>query len=167
MEVISKGRTIRIQSGQGFPFKGLFLDAAVVLILVWGIFLSLVFFFSQPGGVIFPYFIGITLLLLIPLITGILIRHARHYRDVFFDDRKRMLSIKGLWRRHLVSYNDISCFKINTSRYKDGSRIYRLETVLSSGKTLQLIQDVPDKEAICDLGKKVGDLIKKPFNLPD
>ncbi len=162
MEVLQKGKAISINAGQKFPIKEMLGDAGIVLILIWGIFAVLVLFFSQAGGEMFPYFIAITLLLIVPLVSGILIRQSRHHREILFDGEGGVLSIRGIWRWRHVSFAEIREFQVN-KYFKRDLFLYRLDVVLSSGKILQLIQDVPDKRALCSLGEKVRDLVNKPL----
>lgn len=165
MEVLEKGKTLSIKAGQRFPIKKTLVDAGIVLILIWGIFTYLVLFLSQQGRELFPYFIAITLLLVVPLVSGILIRQSRHYREIIFNGERGVLSLKGVWGRRHVSFHEIKGLQVNKYRFKRYVFLYRLDVVLSSGKTLRLIQEVPDKEALYSLGKKAGDLIKKPFKV--
>jgi len=165
MEVLEKGKTLSIKAGQRFPIKKTLVDAGIVLILIWGIFTYLVLFLSQQDRELFPYFIAITLLLVVPLVSGILIRQSRHYREIVFDGERDMLSLKGVWGWRQVSFHEINELQVNKYRFKKKLFLYRLDVVLSSGKTLRLIQEVPDKEALYSLGKKAGDLIKKPFKV--
>ena len=164
MEVLEKGKTILIHAGQKFPIKSLLVDAGIVLILIWGVFAVLVLFFSQAGREMFPYFFAVTLLLIVPLVSAILIRRTRHYREVLFDGESGVLSLKGMWRSWEISFNEIKGFQVNRYRYKRDLFLYRLDVVLSSGNTFRLIQDVPDKGALSSLGKRLRDLVKKPFN---
>ena len=85
MEIIEKGQSILIHAGQKFPFKKIFVDAGIVLILVWGVFSILVVYLSHPVREILPYFFAITFLLLIPLVAGILIRQSRHYDEILIS----------------------------------------------------------------------------------
>jgi hypothetical protein len=165
MEVLEKGKILSIKAGQRFPIKKILVDAGIVLILIWGIFAYLVLFLSQQGNELFPYFIPITLLLVVPLIAGILIRQFRNYREIIFDGERGALSLKGMggWRQ--LSFHEIKALRVETYRFKKNLLLYRLVTVLSSGKTLRLIQDVPEKEALNSLAKKAGALLKKPLKV--
>ncbi len=165
MEVLEKGKTLSIKAVQRFPIKKVLVDAGIVLILIWGIFAYLVLFLSQKGAEILPYFIAIALLLIVPLVAGILIRQSRQYSEIVFDGESGVLSLKGVWSRRHVSFGEIKGLQVNKYRFKRYVFLYRLDVVLSSGKTLRLIQEVPDKEALYSLGKKAGDLIKKPFKV--
>jgi len=164
MEVIEKGKILAIRPGKKFPIKEMIIDAGIVLLLVWVVFAVLVLYFSKRGEEILPYFIGITLLLLVPLVSGILARQSRHYREALFDGNKELLSLKGLWRWRQLSFNEIGGLQISKYRYKKRVFLYRFEVVLTSGKTLRLIQDVPHKEALCKLGEKARDLVNKPLH---
>ena len=164
-EIVEKGNTISIKSSRKLPFKDLLVDAGFILILVWGVFTVLVVFFSQAAKEIVLYFTAISLLLIIPLVTGILIRESRQFQEILFDGENGMLSLKGLWRRQQISFNNINAFQIHTYHSKRGTTLYRFEAALSSGRILRLIQDVPDKEALSPLSKKVGDLAKKSFHI--
>ncbi len=167
MEVVEKGKTISIRAGQTFPLTKMLVDAGFVLILVWVVFAVLVFFFSRTSGELLPYFIAITLLLLVPLVTGILIRQSRQYRTVLFDGESKMLSIWSMWRSQEISFDQIKEFQVNGYRFKRNIFVYRLDVVLSTGKILRLIQDVPDQEALSILGEKVEDLVKKPVKVAE
>ena len=165
MEVLEKGKTLSIKADQRFPIKKMLVDAGIVLILIWGIFTYLVLFLSQQGSELFPYFIAITLLLVVPLVSGILIRQSRHYREIIFDEEKGLLSLKGVWSWRQVSFHEIKALRVEKYRFKRNILLYRLDVVLSSGKTIRLIQDVPEKEALNSLCKKAGDLLKKSFKV--
>ena len=167
MEIIEKGKTISIIAGQQFPFKKILVDAGIVIVFVWGVFCILVIFLSHDVGEILPYFIAITLLLLIPLVAGILIRQFRHYDEILINGEKRFIFAKGLWRKQQTSFDDIKEFQVNKYRFRKGQFLYRLEAVLASGKPLRLIRDVPDKVALCSLGNKAGDLANKPLSVSD
>jgi len=163
MEVLEKGKTLSIKAGKRFPIKKTLVDAGIVLILIWGIFTYLVLFLSQQGRELFPYFIAITLLLVVPLVSGILIRQSRHYREIVFDGERGVLFLKGVWSWRQLSFHEIKTLQVEKYRFKRNLLLYRLEVILSSGKTLRLIQDVPEKEALNSLSKKAGALLKKPF----
>lgn len=165
MEVLEKGKTLAIKAGQRFPIKKILVDAGIVLILIWGIFTYLVFFLSQQGREILPYFIAITLLLVVPLVSGILIRQSRHYREILFDGERDLLSVRGVWRRRQFSFDEINELQVNKYRFKKKLFLYRFDVALSSGKMLRLIQDIQDKEALCLLGQKVKRLARKPLNV--
>lgn len=165
MEVLEKGKTLSIKAGQRFPIKKTLVDAGIVLILIWGIFTYLVLFLSQQGRELFTYFIAITLLLVVPLVSGILIRQSRHYREIIFNGERDMLSLKGVWSWRQVSFHEIKALQVEKYRFKRNILLYRLDVVLSSGKTIRLIQDVPEKEALNSLCKKAGALLKKPFKV--
>lgn len=165
MEVLEKEKVISVNAGRGLPIREIIEDAGIVLILIWGIFIVLVFFFSLSGREVLPYFIGITLLLVIPLVLSILIRQSRHYAKILFDGERGVVMIKGVWRWRQVSFNDIKGFQVNRYRFQRDLFLHRLDLILSSGKTLRLIQDVPDEGALFLLGKKVRDLVKKPLNI--
>ena len=163
MEIIEKGLTISINAGKRFPFKKLLVDAGIAIISVWGVFYVLVIFLSHDAGRLLPYFIAITLLLILPLTAGVLIRQSRHYGKILIDGEKRHLSLKSLWRQQQVSFDDIKEFQIDKYRIKRGLFLYRLEAVPFSGKPLRLIQDVPDKQSLRSFGKKIEKLVDKPL----
>lgn len=165
MEVLEKGKSISIHAGEKFPIKRIIVDAGVILILIWGVFAILVYFFSRAGGEMFPYFIAISLLLVVPLVSGILIRQSRRYREILFDGERKVLSLRGVWRSWQVSFEEIRGFQVNKYRFKKDLFLYRFEVLLSSGKILRLIQDVPDKDPLCSLGEKVGELVKRPLHV--
>ena len=162
MEIIEKGATISINAGKGFPFKKLMVDAGIAIFFVWGVFFALVIFFSHDAGELFPYFIAITLLLILPLAAGVLIRQSRYYVEILIDGEKRHLSLKNLWRKQHVSFDDIKEFQVDKYRIKRGLFLYRLKAVPFSGKPLRLIQDVPDKQSLRSFGKKIEKLVDKP-----
>ena len=163
MEIIEKGPTISINAGKRFPFKKLLTDAGIAIFFVWGVFYVLVIFLSHGAGELLPYFIAITLLLIIPLAAGVLIRHSRHYAEILIDGEKRHLSLLNLWREQQVSFDDIKEFQVNKYRTKPGLDLYRLEAVPFSGKPLRLIQDVPDEQSLRSFGKKIEQLVNKPL----
>lgn len=163
MEIIEKGQTILIKAGQRFPFKKILVDAGIVVVFVWGVFGVLVIFLSHDAGGIFPYFIAITLLLLIPLVAGILIRQSRHYVEILIDVGEKLIFARGLWCKQQTSFNAIKAFQVNKYRYRKGLFLYRLEVVLASGKLLPLIQDVPDKQSLSSFGRKLEKLVDKPL----
>ena len=163
MEIIEKGLTISINAGKRFPFKKLLTDAGIAIFFVWGVFCVLVIFLSHDVRELLPYFIAITLLLIIPLAAGVLIRHSRHYHEILIDGEKRHLSLKSLWRRQKVSFDAIKEFQVDQYRIKTGLFLYRLEAVPFSGKPLRLIQDVPDKQSLRSFGKKIEKLVDKPL----
>ena len=165
MEVIEKEKTILIKSNRKLPFKDLLVDAGFIILLVWGVFTVLVVFLSQEAEELVLYFTAISLLLIIPLVAGILIRQSRQYQQIHFDGNEDILSLKGLWRQRQIAFKDIKAFQISTYKTKRGNVLYRFEAALLSGKFLRLIQDVPDTEALSPLGKKVSDLAEKPLNI--
>jgi hypothetical protein len=162
MEIIEKGQAISIHAGKRFPFKKILVDAGIAVISVWGVFCILVIFLSHDAAELFPYFIGITLLLTLPLVAGVLIRQSRHYAEIVIDGEKRHLFLKSLWRRQLVSFDDVKEFQVNKYRIRKGLFLYRLEAIPFSGKPLRLIQDVPDKQSLRSFGKKIEQLAGKP-----
>jgi hypothetical protein len=105
------------------------------------------------------------LLLIIPLLSGVLIRHSRHYGKVLIDGEKRLLALKGLWNKQQISFDDVREFQINKYRIKTGLFLYRLEAALFSGKSLRLIQDVPDKQSLRSFGRKIERLVNKPLSV--
>lgn len=165
MEILQKGKTISIITRQKLPIKEILFDAGIALILIWGVFIFLVIFSLQPIKEILPYFIAITFLLLVPLVSGILIRRARHNRKILLDGEKGTLLFKGIVRQKRFTFKEIKELKVSKYRFKKGLFLYRFGIVLFSGKVLRLIQDVPDKEALCSLGEKVENLIKKPLSI--
>ena len=165
MEVLEKGKSISIHTGEKSPIKMIIVDAGIILILIWGVFAVLVYFFSQAGGKMLPYFIAISLLLAVPLVSGILIRQSRRYREILFDGERKELSLRGVWRSWQVPFEEIRGFQVNTYRFKRDIFLYRFDVVLSSGKILRLVQDVPDSEPLCSLGERVGELVKRPLKV--
>lgn len=163
MEIIEKGPTISIKAGKRFPFKKLLVDAGIAIFFVWGVFYVLVIFLSSDAGELLHYFIAISLLLIIPLVAGVLIRQSRHYGEILIDGDKRHLSLKSLWRKQQVSFDAIKEFQVDKYRIKRGLFLYRLEAVPFSGKPLRLIQDVPDKQSLRSFGKKIEKLVDKPL----
>ena len=91
MEIIEKGQSILIKAGQRFPFKKILIDAGIVAVFVWGVFCVLVIFLSHNAGGLLPYFIAITLLLLIPLVAGILIRQSRQYCEIRISVEEKLI----------------------------------------------------------------------------
>ena len=162
MEIIEKGQTISIHAGKRFPFKKILVDAGIAVISVWSVFCVLVIFLSHDATELFPYFIAITLLLTLPLTAGVLIRQSRHYGEIFIDGEKKHLSLKNLWRKQQVSFDDIKEFRVAKYRIRSGLLLYRLEAAPFSGKPLRLIQDVPDKQSLRSFGKKIEQLVDKP-----
>jgi len=167
MEVLEKGKTISIHAGRKFPIRKMIADGGTVVVVIWGIFAVLTLFFSHPWREMLPYFVGITLLLVVPLVYSVLIRQSRHYREILFDGERRVLSLRALWRWQKVSFDDIRGFQVNTYRFKRDVFLYRLDAVLASGKMLRLVLDVPDRDVLCSLARKVGDLVKKPLKVSD
>jgi hypothetical protein len=167
MEIIEKGQTISINAGKRFPFKKILVDAGIAVVFVWGALCVLVIFLSHDAGGLFFYFIAITLLLIIPLAAGVLIRQSRHYGEIFIDGQKRHLYLKSLWRNQQVSFDDIKEFQVDAYRTKPGLFLYRLEAIPFSGKPLRLIQDVPDKQSLRSFGRKIEKLINKPLIISD
>jgi hypothetical protein len=167
MEIIEKGQIISIHAGKRFPFKKILVDAGIAVVFVWGVFCVLVFFLSHDAGELLSYFIAITLLLIIPLVTGVLIRHSRHYSEILIDGEKRHLYLKSLWRNQHISFDDVKEFQADAYRTKPGLFLYRLKAVPFSGKPLRLIQDVPDKQSLRSLGRKLEKLADKPFAISD
>jgi hypothetical protein len=165
MEVLEKGKSISIHTGEKSPIKNILVDAGIVIILIWGVFTVLVYFFSQPGGEMLPYFIAITLLLVVPLVSGILIRQSRRYKEIHFDGERKVLSLRGVWRSWQVPFEEIQGFQVNRYRFKKDLFLYRFEAIHSSGKILRLVQDVPDSEPLRSLGEKVRELVKRPLHV--
>jgi hypothetical protein len=163
VEIIEKGQSILINAGHKFPFKKILVDAGIVIALVWGVFVFLVRFLAHDIRELLPYFMALTLLLIIPLISGVLIRHSRHYGEILIDGEKRLIFLKSLWRKRQVSFDDIKEFQVNKYRVRTGLFLYRLEAVLGSGKPLRLIQDVPDKQSLRSFGRKMEKLVDKPL----
>jgi hypothetical protein len=165
MEVLEKGKSISIHTGEKSPMKNILVDAGIVIILIWGVFIVLVYFFSKAGREMFPYFIAITLLLVVPLVSGILIRQSRRYREILFDGERKVLSLRGVWRSWQVPFEEIRGFQVNKYLFKRDLFLYRFEVLLSSGKILRLVQDVPDSEPLRSLGEKVRELAKRPLHV--
>jgi hypothetical protein len=162
MEIIEKGHTISINAGKRFPFKKILVDAGIAVIFVWGVFCVLVIFLSHDAGELLPYFIAITLLLTIPLVAGVLIRQSRHYGGILIDGEKKHLSLKNFWHQQQISFDDIKELQVGKNRIRSGLFLYRLEAVPFSGKSLRLIQDVPDKQSLRSFGKRIEKLMDKP-----
>lgn len=162
MEIIEKGQTISIHAGKRFPFKKILVDAGIAIIFVWGVFCVLVIFFSHDASELLPYFIAITLLLIIPIVAGVLIRQSRHYGEILIDREKKHLSLKNIWRQQQVSLDDIKEFQVGKYRIRSGIFLYRLEAVPFSGKPFRLIQDVPDKQSLLSFGRRIEKLMDKP-----
>ena len=158
MEIIEKGDSIRIHAGVKCPFRKIIVDASLVVILVWGVFGVLVAYLSHPAGQILPYFLGITLLLLIPLVAGILMRYARHYDEILIDGAKGVINAEGFGRQRQVSFDEIKEFRVNQYRFRKDQTLFRLEAVIASGKPLRLLQDVPDDRSLSLLAKKLHTL---------
>ncbi len=167
MEIIEKGPTISINAGKQFPFKKILVDAGIAVILVWGLFSILVIYMSYPVRVILPFFIAITLLLIIPLVLGVLIRQYRHYGEILIDIENKFIVAKWPWRKQQISFDDIRDFQVQKYRIKTGLFLYRLEAILLSGKSLRLIQDVPDQQSLCSFGRKIEELVNKPLTVSD
>lgn len=165
MEVVEKGHGLSINADRKFPFKKILMDAGIMIFLVWGVFCILVIFLSHEVEALLPYFIAISLLLIIPLVAGILIRQSRHYVDIQINCEKRQIFAKGLWRNQQTSFGAVSEFQVNQYRYRKRFFLYRLEAVLDSGQSLLLIRDVPDKQALLSLGRKIEKLVNKPLRV--
>lgn len=165
MEVLEKGKSISIHTGGRSPIKNILVDAGIVIILIWGVFTVLVYFFSRSGREMLPYFIAISLLLVVPLVSGILVRQSRRYREIIFDGERKVLSLRGIWRSWQVPFEEIRGFQVNKYPFKRDLFLYRFEAILSSGKILRLIQDVPDSEPLHSLGEKVRELVKRPLHV--
>ncbi|MBW2057048.1 MAG: hypothetical protein JRH07_04295 [Deltaproteobacteria bacterium] len=160
MEVLEKGKTISIHSGQGFPALKVIEEAGIVLLLIWGVFAVLVLFFSQPGREILPYFIALALLLVLPVVFTVLIRESRYWGTILFDGERRVLSLRGVWRSREVPFDAIKSFQVNRYPFRKGVFLHRLEVVLSSGQILRLIRDVPEREALSLLCKRIQRLVE-------
>ncbi len=167
MEVVEKGKTISVHGAEKVPVKKILLDAVILLILIWGVFAALLLFSSQPGWGLLPYFIAITLLLTVPLVSGVLIRQSRYHRNIFFDGEEKVLTLRGIWRAWQISFDEIREFQVKKYRLKRDVFLYRLDVRLASGKIRRLIQDVPDKGVLSSLGEKIGRLVGKPLNVCD
>jgi hypothetical protein len=165
MEIIEKGQILSIHASKRFPFKKILVDAGIAVISVWGVFCILVIFLSHDAAELLPYFIGITLLLTIPLVAGVLIRQSRHYGEILIDGEKKHLSLKNIWRKQQVSFDDIKEFQVDKYRIRSGLYLYRLEAALFSGKSLRLIQDVPDKQSLRSFGRKIEKIANKPLSV--
>ncbi|UCE52252.1 MAG: hypothetical protein JSV31_23790 [Desulfobacterales bacterium] len=167
MEIIEKGQSILIHAGHKLPFKKILVDAGIVVVFLWGIFCILVIFLSHDAGELLPYFMAITLLLIIPLVAGVLIRQSRHYGEILIHGEKKLIYAKGLWRNQQTPFDDIKEFQVNKYRVRTGRFLYRLEAALFSGKPIRLIQDVPDKQSLRSFGRKMEKLVNKPLNISD
>ena len=165
MEVHEKGKNISIHPGHKMPFARLIMSVTGVLALIWGIFVILVLYFARSGHDMLPYFVAITLLLVIPFSAGILIRQTRYHRAIFFDAEKETLFFKGLWRSWQVPFEQIREFQVHEYRLRRSVTLCRFEVALSSGKTLPLIIDVPDREELRTLGERVSALVKRPLKV--
>ena len=64
-----------------------------------------------------------------------------------------------------VFFKKKKTLQVETYRFKRKLLLYRFDVIFSSGKTIRLIQDVPDKEALYSLAKKAGSLLKKPLKV--
>ena len=165
MEVHEKGRTISIVPGQKMPFARLIMNVIGVLALIWGLFAILVLYFARSGHGMLPYFVAISLLLVVPFVAGIVIRQSRHHRAVFFDGEKGTLFFRGIWRSWQVPFEQIKEFQVHGYRVRRSVPLYRFQVALSSGKILPLIIDVPDREGLQALGERVSTLVKRPLTL--
>jgi len=163
MEVQEKGKTISIHPGHKMPFARLILNVIGVLALIWGLFAILVLFFARSGHGMFPYFVAISLLLVVPFAAGILIRQSRYHRAVFFDGDKGTLFFRGIWRSWHVPFEQIREFQVHGYRVRSSVLLYRFQVALFSGKTLPLVIDVPDREGLRALGERVSTLVKRPL----
>jgi hypothetical protein len=165
MEIIEKGQTILIRAGKRFPIKKILVDAGIAVAFVWGVFYVLVSLLSYDAHELFPYFIALTLLLIIPLAFGVFIRHSRYFGEILIDAEKRLISLKSLWREQQVSFDDIKEFQVDIYRMKAALFLYRLVAVPFSGKPLRLIQDIPDKQSLRSFGRKIEKLVDKPVRI--
>lgn len=161
MEIIETDSSIVIRADQKFPFKSILIDAGIVLALVWGIFGVMIIYFAHPSGQILPYFLAITLLLLVPLVAGILFRYSRHYYEIFINGEKRAILVKGYWHKQQASFDDIKEFQVNKYRFRKDRFLYRLDVILTSGNPIRLIQDVPDERSLRSFGRRMQNLIKR------
>ncbi len=167
MEVVETGKTISIHGGEKVPVRRILSDAGIVLVVVWGVFAFLVLFFGRPSRGLLPYFVAISFLLVVPLVSGILIRQSRYHRNILFDGEEKVLTLKGIWRVWQISFDEIREFQVKKNRLKRDVFLYRLDAVLSSGKVFHLVQDVPDREVLSSLGGQVGRLVGRPLNVCD
>ena len=163
MEVHEKGKTISIAPGQKMPFARLIMNVIGVLALIWGLFAILVLYFARSGHGMLPYFVAISLLLVVPFVAGILIHQSRHHRAVFFDGEKGTLFFRGIWRSWQVPFEQIREFQVHGYRMRKNVLLYRFQVALFSGKTLPLVIDVPDREGLRALGERVSALVKRPL----
>jgi hypothetical protein len=163
MEVVDRKKTILIHPGQRFPLTKMIADAGVVIILVWGVFAALTVFSGRAVGDLLPYFIVITLFVIIPFTISIVIRLSRYYGTILLDGDRRVLSLQGIWRSMEVPFEEIESFQVSRYRFKRNVFVFRLEALLSTGEVLRLVQDVPDEETLRALGSKIGGLTKRPL----
>jgi hypothetical protein len=166
MEIHERGDTLSIQPGQKIQLGGTLWPAAGILILIWAVFGVLVSFYSRRTGEILPYFVAVSLLLMVPLVLGLLIRQSRYHKMIRFDGSKGLLCLDGMWGSRRVPFDMIERFEMEQYRLKRDILLYRLIVRLVSGKTLRLVQDVPDRESLCILGERVGRLARKPLKVP-
>ncbi len=162
MEVFEKEKTISIQPTKDLSAKKIIAEAGMALLLIWGVFTLLVTFFSQPSQGLLPYFMAISLLLVIPLVVGLMMSQHRRSRTALIDGNSGVLTLKVLWRSDQVAFDEIKEFRIRKYRYKRGLFLYRLEVVILSNKPLILVRDVPNQDALRTLAKKIGQLANKP-----
>ena len=165
MEVQEKGKIISIHPGHKMPFARLIMSVIGVLTLIWGIFTILVLYFARSGHGMLPYFVAISLLLVVPFAAGILIHQSRYHRAIFFDGEKETLFFKGIWRSWQVPFGQIRGLQVHGYRLRKSVLLYRFQVALSSGKTVPLIIDVPDREGLQALGERVSALVKRPLKL--
>lgn len=163
MEVIQKGRTISIRPTDKLPVHATLRDAGIILVLIWAVFVVLVVFFAHDPSRIIPYFGALTLLVVVPLASGLWIKQARHNREVVVDGNRGLLLVKSPGRRQRFALDKIKTLQVKKYRYKTNLLLHRLEVELTSGRTALLIGDVQDEQSLVALGQKIGDVLNKPF----
>ena len=162
MEILEKEKILSIQPTKDFSAKKILAQAGIALLLIWGIFTLLITFFSQPSQGLLPYFIAISLLLVVPMVFGLLMSQYRRNRTAFIDGNSGLLTLKVLWRSDRIAFDEIKEFRIRKYRYKRGLSLYRLEAVILNSKPLILVRDIPNQDALRTLAKKIGQLADKP-----
>jgi hypothetical protein len=165
MEVHEKGKNISIYPGGKMPLARLIMSVTGVLALIWGIFVILLLYFARSGHDMLPYFVAISLLLVVPFAVGILIRQSRYHRAIFFDGDNGILLFKGIWRSWQVPFEQITAFHVREYHLTRDVPLCRFEVALSSGKTVPLIMDVPKREELRALGERVSGLVKRPLKV--
>ena len=166
MQISQKGNIIHIQPTAKLPLWRIGRDVGLLLCLIWGLFAFFTLFQSQPAAGLAPYFIALTLFILISLFVGLFLRHTRHYQHILFDAHQRILSARGMGRQRTIPFDDIEALHLHKYHYKRGHFLFRLEAVLGVKKTFAIIRDVPQPEPLHELGKKMGKMSRIPFEAP-